>query len=52
MIITAGVEGFEGVVGFITGLTGVTGVTGVGVIHSFPFHTSPVLQVIQVTPLK
>ena len=54
---TAGVGGFEGFVGFdelllLFGVTGVTGMTGAGVMHSFPFQTSPVLQTIQVTPLK
>jgi len=50
----AGIEGFVGSVTFfgLTGFTGLTGVTGAGVIHYFPFQTSPVLQTMQVTPLK
>lgn len=52
MIRTDGVEGVEGLEGSTTGVTGVTGLTGAGVTHSFPFQTSPVLQVMQVTPLK
>lgn len=57
MIKFAGVGGLVGFVGSVivfglTGLTGFTGVTGAGVMHSFPFQTSPVLQTMQVTPLK
>ena len=60
MIKFAGVEGLVGFVGSVivfgltgfTGFTGFTGVTGAGVMHSFPFQTSPVLQTMQVTPLK
>ena len=40
--------GFDGLIGVV----GLVGVAGAGVIHSFPFQKSPVLQVMQVIPLK
>lgn len=51
LVVLVGVVELVGFVVFM-GLVELFGLTGAGVTHSFPFQTSPVLQTIQVTPLK